>query len=201
MTSNISLLQIQTPTQIGTCKDIVPQEQAGHIERSVTNRSTDKPKRDTPDKPSHLWPLGSVQCMNDGQNTSLAKSLEYKYTRRREANDISYAYRPTPIDFGPQHPIPLSTSLFPSHTTSPSPFHTTSPPLVSNRNTHPFQALEPIEEDEMPDDAARKFIMSPLAPPFVPRQEGQVIQRGQLGQGGQPSQRGQQGILSLSLEH
>ena len=105
MTSNIPLLQIQTPTQTGTCKDIVPQEQACHIERCVTNRSTDKPKGDTPDKPSHLWPLGSVQCLNDGQTTNLAKPLEYKYTKCREANDISCAYRPTSIDSRPQHPV------------------------------------------------------------------------------------------------
>ena len=138
MTSNISLLQIQTLTQIGTCKDIVPQEQAGHIERCVTNRSTDKPKGDTLDKPSHLWPLGSVQCANDGQTTNLAKALEYKYTKRREANDISYAYRPTPIDVNPQHPISLSTSL--------SSFHTISPLLISNRNTQTFQTLDPSKK-------------------------------------------------------
>ena len=182
MTSNTSLLQIQTSTQIGTCKDIVPQEQAGHIERCVTNCSTDKPKGDTPDNPSRLWPLAPVQSVNDGQTTSPAKSLK---TNIQNAEKLMTF--PTPIDSGPQHPSSLSTSLSSSHTTSP--------PLISNRNTHTFQALEPIEEDEMSCDAAGNFIMNPLAPAFVPRQEGQMIQRGQ------PSQGGQQGMLSLSLEH
>ena len=132
--------------------------------------------------------------MNDGQTASLAKSSEVSYWKRREANDASYAYRPTSIDVDPQHHISSSTSL--------SFLHTTSSPLVSNRNTHTFQGLEPIEEvDDMPYDTAGNFIMNPLAPPFVPRQEGQMVQGGQLGQGGQPSRGRQQGMLLLSLEH
>ena len=126
--------------------------------------------------------------MNDGQTTRLANSPADNYAKRREASDTSYAYRPTSIDVDLQHPSSLSTSL--------SSFHTTSSPLVSNRNIPTFQGLEPVEEDEMPYDTAGKFIMNPLAPAFVPRQEGQMVQGGQLGQGGQ-----QQSMLSLSLEH
>ena len=82
-------------------------------------------------------------------------------------------------------------------------FNTNSSPLVSNRNTPNFQGpervqeaeLERVKEAEMPYHTAGNFIMNPLAPPFVPRQEGQMIQGGQPGWGGQP------GMLSLSLEH
>lgn len=156
-----------------------------HIERSLTNCSTDETRRDTPDKPSLLRPLASVQHVNDSQSTSPAKSPQDIYPKRREANDASYAYRPTSIDINP--------------VTSQSSFHSTSSPDVSNRHIHTFQGLEPIEEDEMPYDADGNFIMNPLAPPFVPRWEGRWGQGGQLGQGDQPSQGDQQGMLSLSF--
>ena len=48
----------------------------------------------------------------------------------------------------------------------------------------------------MPYDAAGKFIMNPLAPAFVPRRQGQMIQGGQ---GGQPGEGGQHGMLLLSF--
>ena len=182
-----------TNSNSGTCKDIAPQEQAGHTERCLTNHPTDSPKGETPDQPSQLWPLDSEQRVNDGQATSLAKSPVDDHTKRQEVNNASYAYRPTSIDLNPQHHSSLSTS--------PSSFHTTSSPLISNRNTHTFQGLEPIEEDEVPYNNAGNFILNPLAPAFVPRQESQMVQSNQLGEGGQPSQGDQQGMLSLSLEH
>ena len=184
---------MDTTSHLGTCKDIVPQEQAGHVERYLTNCSPDSPKGDALDKPSQLWPPDFVQCVKDGQPTNSFKSPEHNYTKHQELADTSCAYQPTSINVHPQHHTSLSTSL--------SLFDTTSSPLASNRNTPTVQGLKPIEEDEVTYNIAGNFIMNPLAPTFVPRQEGQISQGGQLNQGGQPSRGDQQGMLSLSLEH
>ena len=163
------------------------------LKEYLTNCSTDSPKGGTLDKPSQLWPPDSVQCVNDGQPTNSSKSPEDNNTKHQELDDTSCAYQPTSVHVHPQHHTSLSTSL--------SLFDTTSSPSVSNRNTPTFQGLEPIEEDEMTYNTAGNFIMNPLAPTFVPRQEGQMSQGGQLNQGGQPNRGDQQGMLSLSLAH
>lgn len=131
--------------------------------------------------------------MNDSHATSLVKSSKDNFRLGPEIINTSCAYRPTSIDVDRQHYTSLSTSL--------SSFHNTSSPISSNRNTQTFQSRESIGEDKTPYDTARNFIMNPLAPAFVPRQEGQLVQGSQPAQGGQPSQGGQLGMLSLSLEH
>ena len=113
--------------------------------------------------------------MNASRSSNLADIGQSNYPERREASDISYIYRPTPIDVDSQHQNSPSNSL---------PLHNNTFPLVSNRTTDTHQGLTPIEEDEMPYTRSGTFVMNPNAPVFVPRQV--------------PGQGGQQGILTLS---
>lgn len=194
-TGNISLLFDWAPTSNpGPCREILSQEQAIEIKRTLADRSPDSPTAEPHDKPSHLRASGSRSCVNDSPPTDLADPLKYKYTPRRETSDLSYVYRPTPIDVDPQHQPPFS-----SLPTSPPPTITTTSPAVSNRTTNSHQALDPIEEDEMPYDAFGNFVMNPLAPVFVPRQGGQPSGGGQLGQGSEPALGGRLGGMLLRL--
>ena len=120
--------------------------------------------RGAPDESSRIWAPGSPLWVNDGQPTGLAGTPESNYIERRATRDISYAYRPTPIDVDPQQQHLLSTSL---------PFNNTSL-LVPNPKIDTHQGLAPIKEDEMPYDPSGNFIMNPEAPVFVPRQPGML---------------------------
>lgn len=116
-----------------------------------------------PDESSPLSPSQSAHRVTDSQPTSLADTHQSNNPECREASEISYAYRPMPVDHHSQQQTFLSSSL---------PLNNTSP-VVSNRTTDTHQALAPIDEnDEMPYDHSGKFIMNPEAPVFVPRQTG-----------------------------
>ena len=128
--------------------------------------------------------------MNDSPPMDLVDTHEDNHTARRDTSDLSYPYRPTPIDVDPQQESSLPTSPSSNNTTSP---------LISYRTTDTHQGLEPIKEDEMPYDPFGNFIMNPLAPVFVPRQGGQPSQGGQLGQGSQPMQGGRPGTQTAIL--
>ncbi len=138
------------------CRDSLSQRQATHMSRSLADRPED------PDESSRLWPSRSAHWVTDSQPKSLADTHQ-NHPECREASEISYAYRPMPIDHDSQQKTFLSSSL---------PLNNTSP-VVSNRTTDTHQALAPIEEnDEMPYDPSGNFIMNPEAPVFVPRQTG-----------------------------
>ena len=120
-----------------------------------------------PDDSSHLLPPMTASWVNVGQSTNLADTHHSDHTERREeASDLSYAYRPVPIDVDPQEQTHLGVSL-PSNNTSSS---------VSNRNTDTQQGLASIKEDKMPREPSGKFILNPEAPVFKPSQEGQIGQ-------------------------
>ena len=125
-----------------------------------------RPLADEPedlDESSRLWPLRLAHRVTNSRPTSLANSHQSNNPECREASDISYTYRPTPIDHDSQQQTLLSSSL---------PLNNTSP-VVLNRTTDTHHALAPIEEnDEMAYDPAGRFIMNPEAPVFVPRQTG-----------------------------
>ena len=141
------------------CRGILPQEQAVYIKCPLTNCSTDSPTREALDGSSQIWATGPPTWVNEGRPTGPAGTPEGNYINRRASSEISYPYRPTPIDVDLQQHS-LSTSL---------PFNITSS-SVSNRNIDTHQGLAPIEEDEMPYDLFGNFIMNPEAPVFVPRQ-------------------------------
>ena len=186
-TISISLFRERAPwSNSSTCIDILPEEQAAHIEISPANSFTDSPMEKAVDVFSRLLPLGSGSWMNDGQITSLADNHQGNCTKRRDISEDSYPYRPTYIDVNPQHQTFLSFSL-PSFSF---PF-TNNSPLVFNPNRNFHQEIEPIKKDEMPHDSFGNFIMNPKAPIFVPRQQGQLGHLGSRGLEDQP------GILPL----
>ena len=188
--SSVSLFCEWAPgTKSSTCVDILPKEQAAHIEISPANSFTDSPMHKPVDTSSHLLPLRSGSWMNDGQTTSLADNHRSNCTKCRDISEDSYPYRPTHIDVNPQHQTFLSCSLLFFLTSLPSlsfPF-TNNSPWKFDRNENFHQGIEPIKEDKMPHDSFGKFILNPKAPTFVPRQGGQL---GQLGARGMEDQRG-----------
>lgn len=121
----------------------------------------DSPTAKALDQYSRLWPPRSAPRVNDGRSASLADIPLSNDIERREANDISSAYRSTPIDFDPQQQIFLPNSLLSNNIS----------PLISNRDTNTYQALPPTEESEMPYEyPSGKFVLNPEAPVFVPGQ-------------------------------
>ena len=183
-TSNVSLLYKETPTlKTNTCRNILPQEQAESINRSPTNSSTDSPTRLTLDSSSLLLRPVSAAIVNESRPTILADTLESSNMVRREASNISYAYRPTHIDSGSQHPTFFQPSpSFNNHNKSS---------FASNTNKDTHQGPNSIEGIKMPYDLSGMFTMNPEAPVFVPRQGGQ------LDPGGQAVEGDQRGMLPL----
>lgn len=145
------------------CKNISSLNPATCIQVSPANGSKESLIAKTPDESSHLWPPRSAPLVNEGRPTSLADTHQSDSIERREASDISYIYRPTPIDLDSQQQNFLS---------SPLPFNNTSP-VVLNRTTDNHQGLASIGEDNIPYDPSGKFILNPKAPVFVPRQGSQ----------------------------
>lgn len=137
------------------------------MSRPPANSSIDSPTGEAPDESSRPWPLHSAPWVHDRRGTSLAHIRPDNYLECREASNLSYAYRPTPIDVDSQQ----QKTFLP--TSSPPSINNTSP-LVSNRTTYTHQGLSPIEEDEMPYDPSGTFTMDPRAPVFVPRQPGML---------------------------
>ena len=146
---------------------ILPQEKAILLSRPQANSSTDSPTREAPDKSSRLWRPQSAPWVNDSQATSLEQTPPDISLDRREASNISYAYRPTPIDVDPQQ---QQRTFLP---TLPPSINNTST-SESNRTTYTHQGLAPIKEDDMPYDLSGKFMMNPRAPVFVPGQPGML---------------------------
>lgn len=127
----------------------------------LANSSIESPTGQAIDKPSFLWPPESAPWVNGSRPTSLENALKSMSLERRDISDISYAFRPTPIEKDQQHQISLSTSL---------PFTNKKPTLLTNGNTNTHRGVAPIEEAKMPYDPFGNFIMNPKAPVFVPHQ-------------------------------
>lgn len=136
------------------------------MSRPPANSSIDSSTGEAPDESSRHWLPQSAPDVNNSQVISPEHTSPNNYIERRGASDISYTYRPTPIDVESQQQRPFLP-------TSPPSINNNTFPLVTSHTTDSFQGLAPIEEDEMPHDPSGKFTLNPTAPVFVPRQRGQ----------------------------
>lgn len=136
------------------------------MSRLPANSSVDSPTGEAPDESSCHWRPQIVPDVNDSQALSPEYTSREKYLEHRGASEVSYTYRPTPIDVESQQQIT-------SPSTPPPSINNNTLPSTTNRATDNLQELESIEEDKMPYDPSGKFIMNPTAPVFVPRQQDQ----------------------------